>query len=127
MSRDEQAPLVAASRWMAALALLFALTFLANWPPSVGAGFAAGLGVATPFALNALLVGVPAALVAVPSWILRAAFAAALAVAFLGAGLPNFRWDTWVIEGGAFVATAAGLSLALLAVMGRVAMLRESN
>lgn len=127
MKREDQAVLVVAARWLTPLASLFALSLLANWPPGAGVGVVAGVAMAIPFALNALLFGVSDTLVATPVGALRISLALGVVLAFVSVGLPGLRWNGQLIEAGAFIATSAGLSLALLAVMGRVAALQEGS
>lgn len=127
MTRLENVILVVALRWMTPLAALFAFIQLASWPAGAGVGFIAGLAMAAPVALNALLFGVRSTLAAMPGAILRAALALGLIVAFLAAGLPGASWSGQLIEAGAFAATASGSTLILLALMGRAGALREAT
>ena len=127
MSQSENAVIVVATRWLTPLAVLFALTLLANWPAGVGVGFVAGAVMALPVLLNALIFGVSAVLRALPPLLLRAALALAFALALLGVGLPNFVWSAQLVEFGAFIATPASIALISLAVMGRAGALRDAN
>ena len=127
MKRDDHGVLVLASRWVTPFAALFSGALLANWPAGGGIGFVAGLAFALPVSLNALIFGVPAARAAAPPIVLRLLLAAGVAAAFVSVGLPGMRASAQVSEAGAFLVTGAGLSLALLAVMGRAASLRDAS
>jgi multisubunit Na+/H+ antiporter MnhB subunit len=127
MSRSENAVFVVAARWLTPLGALFALTLLANWPAGAGVGFVAGLAIALPVALNALIFGVRSILAAPSPFALRAVLALGVALAFAGAGLPNFGWSTQLVELGAFMATASSVSLVSLAIMGRAGALRDAT
>lgn len=127
MSGGENAVFVVAARWLTPLGALFAFSLLANWPAGAGVGFVAGLAIALPVALNALIFGVRSILAAAPSFALRTALAMGLMLAFAGAGLPNLRWSVQLVELGAFIATASGVSLVSLAIMGRAGALRDAT
>ena len=121
-------PIIAvAARWLTPLAALFSLTLLANWPAGAGVGFVSGAALALCLVLNALIFGVSSMLRAMPASALRATLALALVLTFVSAGVPNWRWSAFMIELGAFFATASAISLVSLAVMGRVAALRENS
>lgn len=126
MSPNENAVIAVAARWLTPLGALFALMLLADWPAGAGVGFVAGLAMALPVVLNALIFGVGAVLRAVPAFVLRALLALALVLAFAGAGLPNFAWSAQLVELGAFVATVSAVTLASLAIMGRAGALRDA-
>lgn len=127
MSGSENAVFVVAARWLTPLGALFAFTLLANWPAGGGVGFVAGLAIALPVALNALIFGVRFVLAVAPSLALRAALALGVVLAFVGAGTPNFGWSAQLIELGAFMATASSVSLVSLAIMGRAGALRDAT
>ncbi|MBS0383925.1 MAG: hypothetical protein JSS00_01085 [Proteobacteria bacterium] len=125
MSSADNAVFAVAARWLTPLGALFAFALLAAWPAGVGVGFVAGLALVLPIALNALIFGARSVLLAAPSLLLRAGLAIGLVAAVAGAGAPNFRWSGELVEAGAFAATAAGLSLVTLALMGRAGALRD--
>ena len=127
MNGGENAVLVVAARWLTPLAALFSFTLLANWPAGAGVGFVAGIAMALPIAMNALIFGVRSVLTSAPPFALRAALTLAVVLAFVGVGLPSFRWSAQCVELGAFVATASGVSLVSLAIMGRAGSLRDST
>jgi hypothetical protein len=127
MSGSENAVFVVAARWLTPLGALFAFTLLANWPAGVGVGFVAGLAIALPVALNALIFGVRSILAAAPPFALRAALAFGVVLALAGAGVPNFGWSVQLVELGAFMATASSVSLVSLAIMGRAGALRDAT
>lgn len=127
MSRAENAVLVIAARWLTPLGALFAFALLANWPAGGGIGFTAGLALALPVALNALIFGVRAAITAIPPIVLRAGLAIGLAAAFAAVGLPNFVWSAQLAEAGAFAASASGISLVTFVLMGRAGALRDQT
>ena len=122
----ENIVLAVASRWVTPLAALFALMQLAAWPAGAGVGFVAGLAMALPIALNALLFGVQPTLAALPATTMRALLALGVIAGFAGVGLANASWSAQLIEAGAFGATASGASLVLLALMGRAGALRDA-
>jgi hypothetical protein len=126
MTRGENVILIVASRWITPLAALFACLQLASWPASSGVGAVAGLTLAMPIALNALLFGVRSVLVGIPALALRVILACGLGVTFTAAGLPNMAWSAQLAESGAFGATAAGITLILLALMGRAGALKDA-
>jgi len=126
MSSSENAVIVVAARWITPLAALFAFTLLANWPAGAGVGLVAGLALALAIVLNALIFGVRSVLMAAPPFVLRAVLTLAIVLAFAGAGLPNFVWSAQLVEFGAFLATASGVSLISLAIMGRAGTLRDA-
>lgn len=127
MNGSENAVLVVAARWLTPLGALFAFTLLANWPAGAGVGFVAGLALALPIAMNALIFGVRSVLKSVPPFALRAALTLAVMLAFAGVGIPTFPWSALLVELGAFVATASGVSLVSLAIMGRAGALRDAT
>jgi multisubunit Na+/H+ antiporter MnhB subunit len=127
MSGSENAVFVVAARWLTPLGALFAFTLLANWPAGSGVGFVAGLAIALPVILNALIFGVRSILVTTPPFALRAALALGVVLGFVGGGLPNLGWSAQVVELGAFVATASSVSLVSLALMGRAGALRDAT
>lgn len=127
MSRRENVILVVALRWMTPLAALFAFMQFASWPAGAGVGFVAGLAMVIPIALNALLFGVQSIVAAMPAPIMRAALALGLIAVFVGVGLPGASWSAQLVEAGAFAATASGLTLIMLALMGRAGALREAT
>src|SRR4051794_7001144 len=118
MSGSENAVFVVAARWLTPLGALFAFTLLANWPVGSGIGFVAGLAIALPVALNALIFGVRSVLAGAPPFALRATLALGVVLAFVGAGVPNLGWSAQLVELGAFMATASSVSLVSLAIMG---------
>ena len=121
-------PIIAVgARWLTPLTALFALTLLANWPAGAGVGFVGGAAMALCLVLNALIFGVGSMLRSTPALALRAMLALGLVLAFVSAGAPNWRWSAHLIELGAFVATMAAISLISLAIMGRVAALRDTS
>lgn len=127
MSSSENAVIVVAARWITPLAALFAFMLLANWPAGAGVGFVAGLALALAIVLNALIFGVRSVLIAAPPFALRAALMIAVVLAFAGVGLPNAPWSAQLVEFGAFLATAASVSLISLAIMGRAGALRDAT
>jgi len=127
MNGSENAVLIVAARWLTPLGALFALTLLANWPAGAGVGFVAGTAIGLPIVMNALIFGVRSVLTSVPPLALRAALTLAVVLAFAGLGIPNFRWSALLVELGAFISTASGLSLVSLAIMGRAGALRDTT
>jgi multisubunit Na+/H+ antiporter MnhB subunit len=127
MNSNENAVIVVAARWITPLAALFAFTLLANWPAGTGVGLVAGLALALAIVLNALIFGVRSVLMAAPPFVLRAALMLAVIVAFAGVGLPDLPWSAQFVEFGAFAATASGVTLISLAIMGRAGALRDAT
>jgi hypothetical protein len=122
-----QVVLTAALRWIVPIAIVFALTILRNFPANVGAGFVAGVVLALPLALCALVFGVLSVFRALPPTFLKLTVAIGAAVSVLGVAAPELQYAPQVAEAGVFVATGAGLLLALLVLMARAPALPDAR
>lgn len=94
-------------------------------PARSGVGLVAGLCVALAAGLHALVFGVSASRRAFPSLLMRAALCVGLLAAVAGAVLAPAPWSPRLVEAGLFASTSGGAILALMALFGRAATLRD--
>jgi hypothetical protein len=119
--------LAAASRFYTPLIVLFSLALLAMQPAGGGVGFVAGLAFLLALWAHVLVFGAASARAAAPPFVTRLLMALGFAALTFGALAPGAMFAAQWVEGGLFVATAAGGALALAVIAGRAPTMRDGE
>lgn len=107
------------------LLLTLGVSALLLSPAGSGVGLVAGLCLALAAAMHALAFGVSASRRAFPPMVLRVALCLGLLLVVAGVLPTPIPWAERLVEAGLFVQTSAGAILALMALFGRAAALRD--
>lgn len=116
-----------AARFYMPLMLLLGLSFVAERPTGGGVGFIAALCITLVLVTHALVFGAATARAAFPPALARGLLCLGLIGACVGFGARGLPWAPAALEASVFVVTAAGLSFAFKALIGRAPTLRDEE